>query len=407
MGWAAVFITLVGGPIIAGTLIASIFQSYTRETTGIFERWDNKTIEQRQALKDAAANIDIDPNDSNRADSPLLGDGNHDGDCLTDAEENNLGLDPRNPDTDGDGVDDCIEIANNTDPLDPLVGGLGAAVPPRQSKPPLAQLYIDNVVKTVNNQHLVEVSVGSILNFHLHVDAYMTGTGTKTVVIEDTLSSRLRFIEGTVGDSSTNKFTAWPGNWEFEVGPGSHKFDIYFTAQVTGNTSDTIFNKVTAHDKTNPLINGFDLVSIGIQDNAGNPPPPPPAVIDLFKTGRVEGTTSWYRYVFAENGDEVEFRILAETSQDNLTLRDLLPTELEYKPQTLRLLFNNFQLGLSESQLLPVFDQGILLNRGAGIYELRFSVTVNSDSPFALTNRTSITRDQTELESSESIVTTK
>lgn len=49
-----------------------------------------------------------------------------DGDGLSNEEERlELGTDPRNPDTDGDGVDDGDEIANNTDPLNPDTDGDG------------------------------------------------------------------------------------------------------------------------------------------------------------------------------------------------------------------------------------------------------------------------------------------
>ncbi|WP_010227835.1 T9SS type B sorting domain-containing protein [Gillisia marina] len=42
-----------------------------------------------------------------------------DNDGLTNAEETTLGTDPNNPDTDGDGIDDGDEVANETDPLNP------------------------------------------------------------------------------------------------------------------------------------------------------------------------------------------------------------------------------------------------------------------------------------------------
>ena len=48
-----------------------------------------------------------------------LGDGDPDGDGLTNGEEDALGTDPTNPDTDGDGLTDGAEVTNGTDPLDP------------------------------------------------------------------------------------------------------------------------------------------------------------------------------------------------------------------------------------------------------------------------------------------------
>jgi len=41
---------------------------------------------------------------------------NGDGDCMTDAEEDDLGTDPNSLDSDGDGLDDCQEIELGTDP---------------------------------------------------------------------------------------------------------------------------------------------------------------------------------------------------------------------------------------------------------------------------------------------------
>ncbi len=48
-----------------------------------------------------------------------LGDGDSDGDGLTDDEEAALGTDPEDIDTDGDGISDGREVADLTDPLDP------------------------------------------------------------------------------------------------------------------------------------------------------------------------------------------------------------------------------------------------------------------------------------------------
>lgn len=50
-------------------------------------------------------------------DLPLQGDGDHDADDLSFDQERDLGTDPANPDTDGDGDDDGYEVNNGTDPL--------------------------------------------------------------------------------------------------------------------------------------------------------------------------------------------------------------------------------------------------------------------------------------------------
>jgi hypothetical protein len=60
----------------------------------------------------------------------LTGDGDCDGDTLSFAQERQLGTDPANPDTDGDGIDD------DTDP-NPLSADSGTPEPP-QPPPPTA-----------------------------------------------------------------------------------------------------------------------------------------------------------------------------------------------------------------------------------------------------------------------------
>ncbi len=59
-----------------------------------------------------------DPLDSCDPNPLALGTNDCDNDGLTVDEENNIGTDPTNSDTDGDGINDGTEVANNTDPLD-------------------------------------------------------------------------------------------------------------------------------------------------------------------------------------------------------------------------------------------------------------------------------------------------
>jgi hypothetical protein len=53
-------------------------------------------------------------------------DANADGDCLTDAEEVDLGTDPESVDSDSDGLDDCAEVELGTDPTSEDSDGDGA-----------------------------------------------------------------------------------------------------------------------------------------------------------------------------------------------------------------------------------------------------------------------------------------
>ncbi|RMD59009.1 hypothetical protein D6833_12130, partial [Candidatus Parcubacteria bacterium] len=58
----------------------------------------------------------LDPNDPSDAREDL------DSDALTNLEEINLGTNPKNADTDGDGILDGDEVLNGTDPLDATSG---------------------------------------------------------------------------------------------------------------------------------------------------------------------------------------------------------------------------------------------------------------------------------------------
>ena len=56
----------------------------------------------------------------NKTDDPMGGDGDSDRDGLSDKEEEALGTDPNNRDSDGDGISDFGEVRGpGSDPLDP------------------------------------------------------------------------------------------------------------------------------------------------------------------------------------------------------------------------------------------------------------------------------------------------
>lgn len=399
MGLGAFLLALVGIPIIASTLMAGIYQSYVRETTGIFERWGlESSLDQRQALVDAAANIEIDPNDSGRDDSDLQPNDNHDGDCMTNGEEVALGLDPRNPDTDGDGVDDCIEIDNKTDANDPTDGGIGP-VDTTAAPEGTGQLYLDQLTKTVNGQHSVTVAPGDIVSFHIHVDAYVDG-GSHSILIEDTLASDLLFIEGRLGEGDT--FTSYPTRWEFALHQGSNQIDIYFTAKVLGG--DSITNTARAIDQGNSLrqvsdINYLDVIQPG-EKNSDQPP-----IVYFRKEGRLHDTQSWFHYVFANIGDTVDFRLSAQINGTEAKLLDDLPDGIGYLPNSLRLTYNGQPVDLPQSTLQSIFSSGLTLSQGTGQYELTFEVTVAGTAPFAYTNSASLSVGSTKARATSTITT--
>lgn len=65
------------------------------------------------------------PTDGDETDE-LPADGDYDGDSITNAEERELGTDPRSADSDGDGLTDDCELQRGTDPLDPDTDDDGA-----------------------------------------------------------------------------------------------------------------------------------------------------------------------------------------------------------------------------------------------------------------------------------------
>lgn len=400
MGLGAFILTFVGAPLIGATIMAGVYQAFLRETTGIFERWgSDQTIEQQEALIAAAAAIDIDPNLSGREDASLTGADNHDQDCLTNEEELNLGLDPRNPDTDGDGVDDCIEISSETDPNDPNDGGIGPVSDPTIVDGP-GQLYLDNIIKTVNGKHQVTVEMGATVSFHIHVDAFVDGSGDFNIIVKDPLPAGLRFIEGRLGESGQT-FTTYPGEWTFNLGSGSNQIDIFFTAEVM--TSGTITNTATAQDQNNSLNQTHDTAYINV---AGPNAPPPPVITYLQKQGRLAGTDRWFHYVFAKDSSEIEFRIATQVNTENAKLIDQLPAGLGYQSQSISLYHNGEAVEATETELATVFAGGLTLGQGPGEYELRFRVKVGGPTPFAYTNSATLTAGNAKL-SSTSIVTSR
>ncbi|MBR3254151.1 DUF11 domain-containing protein [Candidatus Saccharibacteria bacterium] len=70
----------------------------------------------------------------------------------------------------------------------------------------------------------------------------------------------------------------------------------------------------------------------------------------LSKTVRLKGTKDWSESVDAKIGDEVEFQIeyvnLTSETVDNVMIRDVLPTNMEYVADSTRLYNSNYQSGV-------------------------------------------------------------
>jgi hypothetical protein len=134
----------------------------------------------------------LNPNDPTDA----LADPDHDG--LTNLQEFQLGTDPHNPDTDGDGlsdgdevniyhtnplvadtdgdgIPDGVEIATGTDPLNPLSFDLGKAVQTLEVKPPAFALVVNTIVGQASRQLSV---LGHLIDGKTTIDLTSTQRGT-------------------------------------------------------------------------------------------------------------------------------------------------------------------------------------------------------------------------------------
>ncbi|HET6933977.1 MAG TPA: Ig-like domain-containing protein [Candidatus Angelobacter sp.] len=134
----------------------------------------------------------LNPNDPTDA----LADPDHDG--LTNLQEFQLGTDPHNPDTDGDGlsdgdevniyhtnplvadtdgdgIPDGVEIATGTDPLNPLSFDLGKAVQTLEIKPGVFVLVVNTIIGQASHQLSV---LGHLIDGKTTIDLTSTQRGT-------------------------------------------------------------------------------------------------------------------------------------------------------------------------------------------------------------------------------------
>ncbi len=207
--WPIIITTIVGM-----AAIAVVVYHFTRETTSVETKYLHRTADEIDATyNNPLAGLIESPDYSDNA-SPGTGpqmnlgeDPDYDG--LSNASENELGTDQRDPDTDDDGTSDGIEVALGTNPLDKTVGGTD--FPPIIITPPIVPptqgyLQINAFYKTVRNltlqettwAHLTNAHYGDTVSFLIHVELTNTSTDkTLTATLNDKLESGLKYVNGS------------------------------------------------------------------------------------------------------------------------------------------------------------------------------------------------------------------
>ena len=209
------FTTLVIA-IVSVVTIATIIALYQRETTFIDSKFLNKSGAEIDATYvDPIANI---PEGLNYSDNNSPGTGGNgvflgddaDFDGLTNTQEQTLGTDINDPDTDDDGTSDGIEVLLNTDPKDPLSGGLAyipytpidVGTPDNETSPEklLLNLFYKQVRNLTKNESTWRDSTtadfGDTVAFIIHLElTNPSSTNTLFATIADQLGKGLQYID--------------------------------------------------------------------------------------------------------------------------------------------------------------------------------------------------------------------
>ncbi len=219
-------ITLLGGMI----LVASTISHYQRETTSIEQKYSYRSADEIDATyNDPLAKIsnsisyndNVTPHSTGIIGLFLADDQDHDG--LTDSDETNTyKTNPQNPDTDGDGTSDGIDI----DPLDPTIDGVTLPPAPVILPPPIVQydqLFINSLQKKVKNlgnptedwSLVTNAKFGDSVAFK--IDAELTNpssTETFSATLSDQLGKNLKYTEKSgyikIGQGTPQQL---PDNW--------------------------------------------------------------------------------------------------------------------------------------------------------------------------------------------------
>jgi len=232
--FGAITITLV----VTAAFIASMTVHFQRETTSIEEKYSDRSSEETDQLyhtsylqvpgDDFALTITEDDTYSDnikdkavQALNNLLHAGpvnDWDDDGLTNNEEESIGTQPDNPDTDGDGIIDSQDPA----PLDPTIGG--AIVPPPETIIDVGDISITNFYKAACNPNLpsntcdkdnnedwqidqIDGNINQGLEFKIHIELENTSNVRAYINLFDLLPKELLYFY-------------YPGSAEIQINSG-------------------------------------------------------------------------------------------------------------------------------------------------------------------------------------------
>ncbi|MFH1088400.1 MAG: hypothetical protein V1719_00995 [Patescibacteria group bacterium] len=203
--------------IVGIVIIATIIGMFQRENTFVDTKFIGKQWAEIDATYlDPVINAPEGPNYSNNNSPGTGGSGvflgnDADFDGLDATQEQILGTDVNDPDTDDDGTSDGIEVLLNTDPKDPASGGLayipylglGTGIEPGGT-PPVDKLLLNIFYKQVRNltkgetiwQDATNADFGDTVNFLIHFELTNPSLVTNlSATITDQLGKGLQYID--------------------------------------------------------------------------------------------------------------------------------------------------------------------------------------------------------------------
>lgn len=392
---------------IVGLLVltAVLTATFIRETTGIEERWGNRTLEERQTdLINPILDLTNDPNYqsnvSTRTSPRPTGSEDHDNDGLSNDVEIALGIDPANPDTDGDGVLDGIEKERGTNPNDPEEGGL-APVPPATSTTAVNRLIITQLSKTAlvdgKPVHFVTLPVESTIQFRIRMEAENLG-GSHTLIIEDKLPNSFRDFTGTIqvnGSASTKLTAGLLNHYVLNISPTDRLIIVEINFSVTATAVGSWENVAAAYEPNR--LNGLsDKVYVRVtppgSSSSSDQLSANCTICNIFVLGRSAADKAWSTQVFAETGSQIDFYISVETANleggtQTFSVSDTLPTRMKYIAGSGKLFYDGRS---TPKNLTDDWLTGLELKttRTTNRFEIYFSAKVESEEPFSLTNAT-------------------